>query len=222
MTANIETDDGTEPAPKSPTPRLFRFIFCTIGAVFCALIIFGYSKAASEHGAFSPVDIIVVALLALAGMSLAWFGLRGLRGALRTKEPLGPRSRLARQLLWASVGLGVLVGIVLAIVGWADTPGFYQNPILSDSPLSGVAVAVLIAGWIASLAISAKWHLTIDEHEQAAYNFGGMLSLYGYVAVTVGWWLLWRAGFLGEPDAMVIFLGVTAVWMIGWVWKRSR
>lgn len=209
--------------PEASTPsvlgRTLRVVGGVIGVIFCLGAGVGFLEAAREHGALSAIDLLILAVIILIAAGCAWLGYTGLRGAVSDKEPIGPSNRKSRQLLWLSVGLGVVLGLVLGLGGDMPHPA---SRILSDVRLSGFTVAIMIAGVVATLVLTAMWHRTIDEHEQASYAFGGIIALYAYMTVTATWWLLWRGGFAVAPESMMVFVVTTFVWLAAWLWKRSR
>jgi len=209
--------------PEASTPsvlgRTLRVVGGVIGVIFCLGAGVGYLEAVREHGALSAIDLLVLAAMVLVAAWCAWISYTGLRGAIRNDEPIGPSDRKSRLLLWLSVGLGAVLGLVLALSGDLPHPA---SRIFSDASLSGPTVAIMIAGLVAALILTAMWHRSIDEHEQASYAFGGIIALYVYLTATLTWWLLWRGGFAVTPDSMIVLLLTTAVWLAGWLWKRSR
>lgn len=217
MTSIPDPAEASDLARTSPTKRFARFAIGAIGLAFCLGGAFGYYRAASEHGDWTHVDSAIFALFLAVAAGFVWLGYTGLRGLFDRSEPIGPRDLRTQRLIWGSVGLGIVLAIVMLVGGGAD-----PDAVFSNSRLPTGVVAILVVGWLATLALSVVWHRTIDEHEEAAYNFGGMLSLYLYLTVTVLWWLLWRGGFAPQVDAMAILVAVTFVWLAGWMWQRGR
>lgn len=212
--------------PEIPAPsvvgRTLRATVGGIGAIFGLGGLAGYYGAAREQGALSGIDFLLMGAFVLIAAGFGWLAWTGMRGVLRGDEPIAPSDRKSRLLIWISAGLGFVMALVLLVSGSLGGVPLSENPIFSNAPLSPLAMAIMLVGVVATLVISAMWHRTIDEHEAAAYNFGGIVSLYAYFTATVTWWLLWRGGYAPEPQAMSIFLGVTLVWLAGWVWQRQR
>jgi hypothetical protein len=164
------------------------------------------------------------AVLAMAGAVLigaaATLGLLKLKPWAGSGEPISPGTRKANNLLLLSGFIGGVLGAVLSLsmISLDDPLALFSN-----SPMPRAVVIPSIAVWLLIVPlISWQWHLSVDEHEEQSYQFGGLAALYLYSFLTPAWWLAARGGLLPAPDAMIIFMGVMLVWGIGWFWRRYR
>ncbi|PLK25931.1 hypothetical protein [Novosphingobium sp. TH158] len=214
MTEQIDVK-GAEP---SPLFRAFAIIFAVLIGIFTLGMIGGFAYASIERGSASWKGIAIVVPLALLLGYCSWWLLR--KGVAGDWLPRSPRQRANRLVLYSTMAVGVVAGILLQI--GEQEMGGSTSFLGYDTPLDP-AVAI---GLLATLPVIAwlyyRWHQSADEHDQAAYNFGGMLSLYTYFFASIGWWIAWRGGLADEPDGFAIFWAVIIVWSLGWVWKRFR
>ena len=162
---------------------------------------------------------IILAVALLIGGAAVW-GLVRLKPWAGSGEPVSPATRKANNLLLLSGLIGGVLGAVLSLSMLSmDDP----LALVSNSPMPRAVVIPSIAVWLLIVPlISWQWHLSVDEHEEQSYQFGGLAALYLYAFVAPAWWLAARGGLVPAPDAMVIFLGVMLVWGVGWFWRRYR
>lgn len=129
--------------------------------------------------------------------------------------------RQARLLLYLAGLLGALPGAVMVVLqGGEPLPA--REIMRGEAPLPAPIAVVLAAGAVLSLVLSVPWHSLIDEHERAAYDFGAVVALYLYFALTALWWLLWRAALPPAPDGLAILIAVTTAWILAWLFRRFR
>lgn len=215
MTDHVEM----APAEQSVFARVFRIFCAFVLAVFSLGVLTGFIKASVDAGAPSWKGIAIVGLMVPALLYGAWRLFR--KGAEGDWLPRSPRRRTNRIVLYATLGVGALAGMLMQLGEGAAHPG--SGRILPyDAPLDPVVAAILLLampllGWL-----YYRWHSSADEHDLAAYNFGGMISLYAFFFASVGWWIAWRGGFVAEPDGYAIFWIVMGVWSLGWMWKKFR
>lgn len=210
--------DETSGSQMSPVKRLISIAAGGVLAIFAVGIAFGYSKAALAHGALGWKGVVVYLIAGLMLLAGLWLMRRALAGQRLASSP---RMREYQIVMIATVMFGVVLGVLLQ-VGAIGNGNEGIGVLFDNSPISpGIAILFLasipVINWLAY-----RWHQTADEHDQAAYNFGGMLSLYAYFSVSMGWWFGWRGGLLTEPNGVAIFWIVMAVWTAGWVWRRYR
>jgi hypothetical protein len=183
--------------------------------------IVGTGVAWFEPGSDSnPATVGILVGIAVAAAALSFWGLLRLKPWAGADEPMSPKTRKARNLLYASAALGAVIGAVLALgtIDMGEPFGLFSN-----GPLSRAVVIPILAVWLLVVpVISWQWHRSVDEHEAEAYKFGGIAALYLYAFVTPAWWLAWRAGLVPAPDIMVIYLAVIVVMTVGWFWRRNR
>lgn len=209
-------------SPTSPdtdrAPGLIRNVLLIGGtallAIFATGIATGASVAAYESGLTATRAAIIAGAFAITGLS-AWAGWR----FSRASGPLSPRTRKARNLVWACGGVGAVLGLLLAF----SEDGMPKASLFSDEAISPTIAVLMLAVWFIALPlITWRWKATVDEHELGAYTFGGMAALYAYTFLTPGWWIAWRAGFVPEPQHMMIFLLTMCVWGGGQLWRKYR
>lgn len=129
--------------------------------------------------------------------------------------------RQARLLPYLAGLLGALPGAVMVVLqGGEPLPA--REIMRGEAPLPAPIAVVLAAGAVLSLMLSVPWHSLIDEHERAAYDFGAVVALYLYFALTALWWLLWRAALPPAPDGLAILIAVTTAWILAWLFRRFR
>lgn len=205
-------------APRSRLLPVVQVVLAGFATVFLLGIAGGYLSVVLKGPDFSPVDGVVLTVTAVLLAVAVYYLWRGVSALFNHNEPMGPSSRKARNLLYLSGALGLVIGIVLIrLSGGAAAAG----DILSNAPLPPAAAALLLAGLVPVAIVSLKWHQAIDEHEQAAYNFGAVAAVYVYFFLSAGWWLAWRGGFIPAPDGAVIFLVVCGVWLAAWLIRRG-
>jgi hypothetical protein len=187
-----------------------------VGAIAFAIgIIAGAQEASGSHGSGFYIA------LALAGLILAgavWLTLRILPAY---KLPRSPRMRQGRLLLYASALLGVAIGAA-SILFQGDDPRSIMRIVAGMAPIPQALAWLLVAGTGLGLIVSVRWHRLLDEHERAAYDFGAVAALYVYFAISIIWWLLWRAEIVPVVDGVAVFVVTTITWMLGWLIRRYR
>jgi len=148
-----------------------------------------------------------------------WAMLR-LKPQVHPGEPVSPRTRKANQLLVVAMVLGGALGAALAIGTLSLEHPF---ALFSNSPISPtVVIPALVVFLVGVPVLSWMWHRSVDEHEAAAYGFGGLAGLYLYTLLAPSWWLAWRGGLVPAPDTMIVYAIVMAVWGVSWFWRRYR
>lgn len=163
------------------------------------------------------VAILLAVLLAIGGSTI--WGLKLLRSRAGTSEPISPRTRKTNAL-FALSGLVAVPGTLALAFGTFGEEGPFA--LFSNSPVSPAIAVAAIAGWLLSMLIGWWWHFSADEHERQANAFGAMSGAGLFAAVTPAWWVAARGGLLPQPDAMILWCAVMAVWAIGWFWRRYR
>lgn len=217
----------TAQSPAKPMSALGAFLRLAGGfliAVFAAGVASGVVMTAREHGEFGLGAAIGVALAAALLVGGIWLMLSVRR---RFSMPRSPRVRRSRIALYVALGVSMVVGAATGIAGHMSNdlhgePMDVFGSLLSSAPIGTAFALAALAGWIAAIAVSVYWHLTLDEIERAEYEFGATLALYAYVSIAPAWWIAWRGGMLPEPSGVAIFLIVCTVWCIGWGWRRYR
>ena len=202
-----------------------RFRKVLLSALMGTIILFSAGAVAgatiamlegSANGAKAPI-MVVVALMALAA---AGYGLVRLKPWAGTGEPISPKTRKANNLLMLSGAIGAVIGGALAIgTIRMDNPfGVFSNGALSPA----IVIPILVVWLVLVPLISLQWHRNVDEHEANAYQFGALAAVYLYAFLAPAWWLAWRGGLVPEPDTMIVYVVVLAVWSVGWFWRRYR
>lgn len=178
-------------------------------------------------GALSGAAIAVLAGFGavIAGLTYAiWRNVKKLKS---NGEPMTKREKLNRNII---VGLGLLggvMGLVLSTssIGDADGNGPGSlSAIFSSGPLPLTVVLPFVFIWVVIMPIVAWfWHTrAIDEQEANAYRDGGYYAAYAFLILAPLWWVLWRGGFLPEPDGVAIYLIFSLIWSAVWFWKKYR
>lgn len=205
--------------PRSALATTLIFVLAPLAVLFSVAFAAGMIVAGLEkQGVPSLAYFAILALAVTVGVAAVWLMWRN-RPAFQL--PTSPRMRKSRIILYVCLALGVAIGAALVIAEGprsADLTGLLS----SSTPISPVAVGVLLAGFLASMVLSIRWHMLLDEHEMAAYNIGAVVGLYVYFTLSVLWWLLARGGLAPAPDGYAIFWAVMLAWIIGWLFKRYR
>lgn len=186
------------------------------GLLFSIGVVAGVLAATLERGTIKPLGVVV--LIAAAAVAILC-GVAVKRSIPAIFSEVSPRVGRARKMVVWSGLLGGLLGMILvlgSLAAGSEPPGAFSN-----APLPGwlaiVAIALLL---IVVPPVTWAWHRSIDEHEAHAYRDGTLAGMYAFSALAPIWWLGWRGGLWAEPDAMIIFLAVMAVWGVVWVVRR--
>jgi hypothetical protein len=205
-------------ALNGPAARLALAALAGTGLLFCLGIAVGVTAAFVERGSVKPLALAIAAA-ALAVAALCGWALYRLKPFAREEGPIAPRVLKARRTLIASGLIGGVLGVVLSVSTLSlDNPwGLFGN-----TPVPPIAAALALGVWLIVVPLlSWRWWRNIDEHEAAAYSSGAVAGIYAYAFLTPSWWMAWRGGFLPEPQPMLIFAAVMAVWGIAWMNRRS-
>lgn len=223
MTAGPMTDQDEGAGMGSRIGRILLTVALVFGAIFSVGVVIGIFAAHADKGG-GPMSAKLIAILAAAALvaaGCAWFGWRSARAAHGAGGPLTTRERRNRMIMYLCFGLGLALGIGMAVTGLdADKPGvvFSDGPI----PASSAIVAVLLIGVLLPL-ISLYWHKrVIDEQEAAAYRSGAMLGMYAFWIGAPVWWFLWRGGLAPVPDGVTIYMTTIAIALVVWLWSKYR
>jgi len=213
--AAMPTPDKTM-SPTAATVRLF--IAFTFGLFALGFLVAIGSRLMDGDGLNWKASIgSLVALLLVAGA--IWL-VRSTRTAFSL--PRSPKMRRSRLALYIAFGGAFALGIGVGITGSINKDVDNMGLLFSSAPITPTLALVAIAGWFVAMALSAYWHVTLDEIERAEYEFGGNIGMYAYVTIAPTWWLLGRGGLAPEPDGLVIFWLVCIAWAAGWAWRRYR
>ena len=206
-------------APRSVFSSAVVLAIAATVALFMMAFIAGMIAAGMEqdgpHSAAYYAILGVAALIVLGAIWTIW------RNIAAFSLPTSPRMRKTRILLYACLAMGVVAGVGMAVVEGPDASDL-GTLFSASAPISPSAAIFLVVTMLLATALSARWHMLLDEHERASYDFGAVVALYAYFVVSVCWWLLARGGLAPSPDGYLIFWLVTIVWVIGWAIRRYR
>lgn len=210
---------GTDPIkqPRSTAVSVALLAIASLVALFAFAFIAGMLAAGAEHdGPHSAAYYaILVGAVFVAGGAI-WVIVRNL-AAFRL--PASPRMRKSRILLYACLAVGLVAGVGMALAEGPEAANL-GTLFSATAPISANAAILLVVTMLIATALSARWHMLLDEHERLAYDFGAVAAIYAYIIVSVCWWLLARGGLAPAPDGYLIFWLVMIVWIIGWVIRR--
>ena len=156
---------------------------------------------------------------ALIAAALCGYGVWQLKPDLRFDEPMSAKTKTANWMLLAAVGLGAIIGVVLAV------PGLEQgvNSTLSNSPLPVVNALFVVTAYALLLPLlSLYWHKNADEFERGASGQGALAAIYTYAFIAPIWWILERADIAPAQEPMIVYLIVMGVWGLVWQVRRSN
>lgn len=133
---------------------------------------------------------------------------------------ISPRQRRYRFAL----GFAAVVGGILG--GWmvADQPAGSDGleVAISGSVSAGFAIGASLF-WVIGLAISMTiYHRAIDDHEERAWLWAGLVGWYAFIVPAPVWWVLHRAAIAPPVDAMLLFLVSMVANAIVWAWLKFR
>lgn len=207
--------------------RFMWVIVSGIGIVMTAGAVAGYLAAHETQGggAIGTAGILTLCIFATIIIGLAFAIWRNVRQMKTSNERLTRREKLNRNIVWGCGLAGGAIGLFLAFydtrVGNSDAGTL---PILADSPIPPVIALMLAFFWAVIMPIIAWfWHKrAIDEQEASAYRDGGYYAAYALLIGAPTWWMLWRGGFVPEPDGVAIFVLFALFWSAVWCWKKYR
>lgn len=209
----MTTDEPRAPLWRHP---LLVVAVAGTGLVFAVGVVTGVIAGAVERGAVKPLAAAALAASVLVAIACGWLVRRALPALYAEASP---RVSRARRLVTLSGAVGGVLGILMVLGSlWAgDRPPemFSNTPMPEWIALAGIAVWLVLVP-----PLTWAWHRSIDEHEAGAYRDGTLAGMYAYCAIAPTWWIGWRGGFLPEPQEMITFLIVIAVWGLVWVVRR--
>ena len=208
--------------------RILWMTVCGFGMIMILAYIAGFLSAHMSEGG-GPLNIAGYAVLAAfmsVTLALAFAIWKLFRQMKRSGEKVPRREKLNRNIIMASTGLGVVMGLATAAAG-IDTSADSQAPSFSaflEGPIPLTVVIPLVVFWgVIMPVVLWFWHTrAIDEQEAHAYKDGGYYAAYAFLMLTPLWWLLWRGGLLPEPNGFAIYMAFSLVWTIVWLWKKYR
>lgn len=207
------------PAAESSFKQAMRFMAFILSALLGLFVIAaaaGFVAGMTQDGAVSGTGAIALGVAVLLLAAVAWLLKRTMPDMAL---PNSPRMRSNRLLLYVTLALSILLGIALAMLS-GKTGASLGDIVASGTPLPQPVALLLLASMLLVTILSIRWHMSLDEHERAAYDFGGIAALYVYFIASVCWWLTWRGGMTPEPDGYSIFALTMIVWAIGWLARR--
>jgi Kef-type K+ transport system membrane component KefB len=192
-----------------------------LGIVMTAGAIAGFLAEHQTNGgsALSVTAISALTTFAAIIICLAYAIWRNARMLKLSGELMTRRDKLYNRILAACAVSGGLIGLVLVISGDLST----QNPDMFSSDPISPAAAIGLAFLIGILLplLSWYWHMrVIDEQEAQAYRSGALMAMYAFWFIAPIWWLLWRGGFVAEPNGIALYLMTTFIALI--VWFREK
>ncbi len=116
----------------------------------------------------------------------------------------------------------VAIAAVLAVIGGLGgfAVGFFDHPDSAVPAPVAVAGAVLIT---AALTMgSVLYFRAVDELERSANYWSSTIGLYAYILAYLDWFLLWRAGMVGEPSHAILFAFTVLVSASAYLWRKFR
>jgi hypothetical protein len=207
--------------------RFMWVIVSGLGLVMTAGAVAGFLAAHEAHGggAIGIAGILTLCAFATIIIGLSFAIWRNVSKMKASNEGLTRRETLNRNM---NYGLGLAGGAIGLLLAFYDTRVVTSDagalPIFTDSPMPPIVALMLIFFWTVIMPIIAWfWHKrAIDEQEESAYRDGGYYAAYAFMIGAPTWWMLWRGGFVPEPDGVAIFMLFVSIWTIVWFWKKYR
>jgi hypothetical protein len=184
-----------------------------IALIFMAGMMAGFISAVLDKGSMSAKGAAIFAAMVLVAGAIAYAMWRFWPRMERVPE--APRVKEARRLLYLSLGLGGLLGVVMGIAG-GSTEDLFSN----------TAVSASFAGWSIAVYLTVLpvmtwlWWRNVDEHEAGAYRDGAVVAVHGYLFAAPVWWMATRAGWAPPQDPMVMVVFVSLLWSAVWLYRR--
>lgn len=179
-----------------------------------------------DGGEFSGFALGVLAAFGAIVASLTYVIWRNAKKLRTSGEPMTKREKLNRNIIAACGLLGGAIGVILSMsaIGTPDDGPGLLSAIYGSGPIPLRIVLPLVFVWVVVMPVVAWfWHArAIDEQEASAYRDGGYYAAYAFLILAPLWWLLWRGGFLPEPDGVAIYLIFSLIWSAVWFWKKYR
>jgi hypothetical protein len=222
MTVTNKPEQADAPMRSAFTSGL-RILLAGIGALFFAGTAFGFLAAHDWRSELGPLPVAITVSLAAIALLCVWQLLKGLVMLSRKpREELAPSVRTTNRLTAVSCLLGGAFAAILAIgemqIGGSDSLHIFSSaPIPAWAAISLIAITLTAIPWL-----TLAWHRVVDEYEWQAYRDGALAAVYAYSALSLCWWLAWRAGLLPAVDGVAVFFVTYAAWCGVWLWRRSR
>lgn len=204
-------------------------VLAGLGVVMTAGAIAGFvgGHQSDGGGTISGAAIAVLAGFGAIMVGLSYAIWRNVKKLKSTGEPMTKREKLNRNILVSLGLLGGIMGVVLSMSSTGDMPGNGPgslSAIFSSGPIPLSVVIAFVFIWVGIMPVVAwYWHTrAIDEQEASAYRDGGYYAAYAFLILAPLWWVLWRGGFLPEPDGVAIYLIFSLIWSAIWFWKKYR
>jgi hypothetical protein len=140
-------------------------------------------------------------------------------------KKLSPR----RKTYWATLGCSLLLGFGLGIalfdsafkIGYSVGQGEpLPNPLLNLSPTMSFAIVVLFN--LGLWPITWLWHRTVDEHEEQAVLWGGLIAGYAFIVLGGSWVILSWANVVPEMSLGTAIAIFSFIWSVVWIYKKFR
>lgn len=209
-------NETLEPDGTSDTRRAITLLLGGAAIIFCVGVLFGFGQTILEGEAPSASALLVLAGLTSAIVLLSVFIWKQLKK--RPGNMMAASERNSRIIYIASMVIGGFVGIYMVAT---DGAGF--STMFSNGPISSLtAMGGIIGFGLLMPIITILWWRATDEHELKAYSDGALIAFHAYIFVVPSWWLAARAGWLPQPDPMIIFCGVMLIWSAVWFARKYR
>ena len=138
----------------------------------------------------------------------------------KPRRRLSPRQRRYRFALGFAAVVGGIVGGWMVAVQPVGRNGLEMAFSGSLSASFAIGAALL---WVVGLAISMTiYHRAIDDHEERAWLWAGLVGWYAFIVPAPVWWVLHRADLAPPADTMLLFAFSMVVNAIVWLWLKFR
>ncbi len=231
------TDADNEPKAESFLRSELRELGALFVGMFSAGVLYGLSKAHLDHGGGTP-SALMIAVGVLMIVGILWsirFIYRNYKSRWADKTGLSRKEQLNRKIMIACGALGGLIGITLAVIGLTrlkldKDAGMTENissgfgVVLNNGAISPIVALILSFIWLIIMPVISWywWKNVVDEQEVSAYKDGALWSGTFYLFAAPAWWMLFKGGFLPEPNGIGLFSAFTLIWLIVWGWKKYR
>jgi hypothetical protein len=184
-----------------------------ISLVFMVGMMAGFISTLVEAGTIgvTAITILVVMALVACAISYAMWRLWPQTGPV----PETPRVRNARRIMFISLGLGAVFGVMLAM-GDGDEVTLFTNAAVSPR----FAIVAIVSFAISLPLLTWLWWRNVDEHEADAYREGAFVAIHAYFFVVPVWWMASRAGWLPPQEPMLMLLMVSLLCSVVWFYRR--
>lgn len=140
---------------------------------------------------------------------------------------MSPRARKYWISMIASAVIGTVIGLILFPrafeMGKAAGSGERVISSVMNMTIDPASAIIISVGWgIVLPFLCLIYHKNVDEQEEHAFLWAGLIGWYAMIIIAPVWWVLAWAGIWPEANVMGIFAIGMIVNAIVFFWKKFR